>query len=196
MVNSPILTLSNVQADHAGQYTVTVTANGESVSSRTVTLGVKAPRYDTGKLLNISTRGQILDGAKVLIAGFVLEGTGQKNVLIRGIGPGLDQWVDGVCTDPRLELFRVGDASTAPMAANEAWGYLGADVPTICRRVGAFSLKARSKDAALHLALEPGAYTAKVTRSGRGWCWPGRTLRCRPGSAGIDVPGGQYFDPR
>lgn len=160
--NSPVLTLPIVQAGHSGQYTVTVTADGESITSRAVTLGVKAPPY-TEKLLNISTRGQILDGARVLIAGFVLEGTGQKNVLIRGIGPGLDQWVDGVCTDPKLELFKVGDTSTAPMAANEAWGSLAYDVPTVCRQVGAFSLKARSKDAALHMALEPGAYTAKVT---------------------------------
>ena len=49
------------------------------------------------------------------------------------------------------------------MGANEVWGAHSDGIPGICQKVGAFALEEGSKDAALHLALEPGAYTAKVT---------------------------------
>jgi hypothetical protein len=162
--NSPMFTLSNVQALDAGQYTVTVTASGETVSSRAVTLGVKAPPYDTEKMMNISTRGQILTGTKVMIAGFVLEGSGQKDVLIRGIGPTLvDFGVNGFCTDPKLALFRNTNPPTPSIAENDDWGSLPGDMSIIFQRVGAFALIDGSKDAAIYMALDPGAYTAKVS---------------------------------
>jgi len=156
------LTLSNVQAADSGQYTVAITAGGESVSTRTVTLGVKAPPY-TEKMMNISTRGQILEGSKIMIAGFVLDGSGQKDVLIRGIGPTLGQWVEGVCTDSKLALFRATNPATPSIAENEIWGSLSVDVPAICERVGAFALLDGSADAVLYMNLDPGAYTAKVS---------------------------------
>ncbi|RKX35703.1 MAG: hypothetical protein DRP71_02875, partial [Verrucomicrobia bacterium] len=161
--DSSTLTLSNVQAAQSGQYTVTVTAGGDSITSRSVTLGIKAPPYDTERLMNISTRGQILTGTKIMIAGFVLEGAGQKDVLIRGIGPTLGQWVNGVCTDPKLELFRNTNPATPSIAANETWGLRSEDIPGICQRVGAFPFEDGSVDAAIYMALEPGAYTAKVS---------------------------------
>ncbi len=161
--NSSTLTLADVQAAQSGQYKVKVTANGDSISSRAITLGVKAPPYDTEKMANISTRGQILANSKIMIAGFVLEGSGQKKVLIRGIGPALAQWISGVCTNPKLELFRNTNPATPSIAANEKWGTQTEDIPGICLRVGAFAFEDGSDDAAIYIGLEPGAYTAQVS---------------------------------
>lgn len=158
------LTLYYVLAGHAGQYTVTVTYGEGSVTSRAVTLGVQRKPYDTEQMLNISTRGQILTGNRVMIAGFVLEGSGQKDVLIRGIGPTLGQWLTDVCPNPELALNMVllPGQSTAFFEYNDNWGSLTEDIPGITQRVGGFPLIDGSKDSALYVNLNPGAYTAKV----------------------------------
>lgn len=165
--NSPTLTFPDVQTTQSGQYSVTVTAEGASETSRMVTLGVKAPPYDTERLSNISTRGQILTGSKIMIAGFVLEGFGQKEVLIRGIGPTLgDFGVTGTIADPKLELFRSTSPPSPSLAINELWGSLPDDIPSLTQRVGGFALAEGSKDAVITLFLEPGAYTAQVSGLG------------------------------
>ena len=114
--------------------------------------------------MNISTRGQVLTGTKIMIAGFVLEGSGQKDLLIRGIGPTLGVFgVSGTVDDPMLELFRNMNPPTPSIAQNVEWGLLADDIFGISQRVGAFHLLADSKDAVLSVNLEPGAYTAQVS---------------------------------
>ncbi|MEY2879647.1 MAG: hypothetical protein RLZZ15_2027, partial [Verrucomicrobiota bacterium] len=119
-------------------------------------------RPDTERLLNVSTRSQTTAGAGALIAGFVITGTQPKLVLLRGIGPSLAPFgVTGALPAARLELFR-GPAS---LAVGLDWGTV-ADAPTIAAaaaRVGAFPLAPTSRDAALLVSLEPGAYTAILT---------------------------------
>ncbi len=59
----------------------------------------------TAPLQNISTRAEVLTEAKVLIGGFVISGTGTKQVLVRGLGPTLsDLGVTGALADPTLAL--------------------------------------------------------------------------------------------
>src|SRR6266852_1134640 len=56
-----------------------------------------------GKLLNISTRAQVLTGDNVLIGGFIIPGTVAKQVIIRAIGPSLasaNPPVPGPLADP------------------------------------------------------------------------------------------------
>ncbi|MEO7723502.1 MAG: CRTAC1 family protein, partial [Chthoniobacterales bacterium] len=54
---------------------------------------------------NISTRLLVDTGDKVGIGGFIVSGTGPKNVLVRGLGPSLTAGgVQGVLPDPALEL--------------------------------------------------------------------------------------------
>src|SRR4029079_869858 len=57
----------------------------------------------TAQLANISTRGFVLTGSDVMIAGFILTGSGSTNVVVRGIGPSLTG-VSGALSDPTLEL--------------------------------------------------------------------------------------------
>ena len=59
----------------------------------------------TPNLLNVSTRLKDLTGDNVLIAGFIITGTDQKEVIIRGIGPSLNG-VGVTLSDPTLELHK------------------------------------------------------------------------------------------
>ena len=60
------------------------------------------------RLANISTRLAVGKDSNVLIAGFILTGAQQKNVLIRGLGPSLP--VVAHLGDPALELHDLGGA--------------------------------------------------------------------------------------
>ena len=58
-----------------------------------------------GTLGNISTRLQVGTGARVMIAGFIVQGSAPKRVLIRAAGPSLTQFgVPNALANPRLEL--------------------------------------------------------------------------------------------
>jgi hypothetical protein len=111
-------------------------------------------------LSNLSVRSNAGTGSQTLIAGFGIEGTGSKAVLLRGDGPVLDQFgVPGALPDPVLGLF---DASGAEIASNSQWGGSPA-LGAIFSQVGAFALPAGSLDAALYKPLAAGAYTAQIS---------------------------------
>ena len=72
-------------------------------------------------LLNLSTRGYIRGGSDVLIAGFVVAGTGPvgTTILIRALGPTLSSFgVTDALADPVIELR---DASGTLLASNNDW---------------------------------------------------------------------------
>jgi hypothetical protein len=70
-------------------------------------------------LLNISTRMRVLTGDNVLIGGFIVTGTDDKKVIIRGIGPSLTNLgVPDALQDPTLELH---DSTGAVIAFNDNW---------------------------------------------------------------------------
>jgi hypothetical protein len=124
--------------------------------------------YDTGgnpfaSLTNVSARMNVTSGNGILIAGFVIGGNAPKTVLVRGIGPSLSQFgVTGVLPDPQIAVF----SGTTQIASNSQWGS-GSSTPaqmsTAAAQVGAFPLVSGSKDAALLLTLQAGAYTVQVT---------------------------------
>lgn len=121
-------------------------------------------RDNTEKLVNISTRSLVTAGGS-FTAGFVVAGTAPKPVLIRAIGPTLASFqVERPLSAARLEVFR----ETTSIAVGIDWG-AAANAPAIAAtaaRVGAFPLPAASRDAALLLTLEPGAYSARVSGQG------------------------------
>lgn len=67
------------------------------------------------KLLNISTRMEVLAGDNVLIGGFIVTGSSTKKVLVRALGPSLP--VNGALTDPLLELH----SAKGVIAINDNW---------------------------------------------------------------------------
>ena len=56
------------------------------------------------KLANISTRGQVLTGEKVLIGGLIVQGPFSHTILLRALGPSIPN-VTGVLPNPTIQLF-------------------------------------------------------------------------------------------
>ncbi len=154
------LSLPAVSATSAGLYSVTATNSFGVATSETVRLAVG----DTGRLLGLSARAVTRGGdAGVLIAGFVVRGYSPKRLLIRGIGPALSGFgVADSVPDPALKIF---DATARLRNSVDDWKqYRSTDeLVAATRRTGVFALAENSKDAALIVTLEPGAYTAQVT---------------------------------
>jgi hypothetical protein len=126
--------------------------------------------YDTNLSPHIgiqvgSARGNVTNGQDILIAGLVISGNTPKTVLIRGIGPTLaDFGVGGVLPDPTITLALGGTV----VAANSGWdtgtgASSGAKIIAISSEIGAYSLEPGTKDSALLVQLQPGAYTVEVT---------------------------------
>ena len=116
----------------------------------------------SARLLNLSTRGFVGTGENILIAGFVVGGTGSLRLLLRGIGPGLTQFgVSGVVAQPRLTLFSGG----SQIASNTGWmtGGHQADLMAAAASVSAFPLSVSSADSALIFNAAPGAYTLQIS---------------------------------
>ena len=115
------------------------------------------------KFVNISARTNVGPSEEVLIAGFVITGTAQKTILIRGLGPTLSSYgVIKVLADPQLRLFQGGTI----IATNDDWGGAAA-LKNAAAAVGAVALAAdNSKDSALLATLPPGLYSVQVSGVG------------------------------
>ncbi|HEY1107137.1 MAG TPA: hypothetical protein VGE76_00850, partial [Opitutaceae bacterium] len=118
----------------------------------------------SSKLINVSALAHVGTGADILIAGFVVKGDLARRVLIRAIGPTLASFGrEGVLADPQLAVTQAGAPSA--LALNDNWGG-GAALRTAFGSAGAFTLPGDSKDAAVVLVLNPGAYTVQVSGFG------------------------------
>jgi hypothetical protein len=119
------------------------------------------PTATAGRLVNLSARALVAPDGDRLIAGFEVAG-GPARVLLRAVGPTLGHFaVRNHLSDPWLELYR----GPVLVAANDDWHPATAPEP-LQRRVGAFGLPARSRDAALTTTLPPGTYTVHVAHAG------------------------------
>lgn len=116
-----------------------------------------------GRMPNVSSRAQTGSGANVHIGGFSVTGPKPKQLLVRGVGPGLANFgVAGVLTDPTLEIF---NSSGELILANDNWGSAtnSAEVRAATTAAGAFALTDGSRDSAVLITLDPGSYTAQVS---------------------------------
>jgi DNA-binding beta-propeller fold protein YncE len=121
-----------------------------------------SPITGTNQLVNLSARVTVApgDSQRIAIAGFVVQGSVTKPVLVRAVGPGLASFgVSGVLANPRLQIF---DRNGRVVAENDDWD-AASDLNATADRVGAFRLASGSRDAALVVSLAPGNYTAQVT---------------------------------
>jgi hypothetical protein len=153
-----------VDAGMQGTYLADVTnLSGGTVTTAPATLSVSTQHYQppVNRLINLSTRGYVANDADMMIAGFVISGPGAKKVLIRAVGPGLDQWLSGALTD---SAFRVFDSQGKRILYADDWTRDG-DLETLAAasaRAGAFELAHGSRDAVAVVSLPPGAYTVTV----------------------------------
>lgn len=116
--------------------------------------------WSTPRLVNFSVLKSLGTG---LTAGFVVGGSGPKNVLVRAIGPTLGSAFDvsGAVIDPQVTLL----SGQIIVASNDNWGG-GAILSSAFSSVGAFALSPTSRDAAVVASLNPGNYTVQVSGVG------------------------------
>jgi hypothetical protein len=120
----------------------------------------------SNRLTNLSSRALVGAGADIVIAGFVVRGQKAARYLIRGVGPGLGVLgVTGTLSDPVLTLTT---SAGGAVASNDDWGRSAnvTEIAAAATQVGAFSLGASSKDAAMLVTLQPGSYTALMSGAG------------------------------
>lgn len=115
-----------------------------------------------GTMVNVSTLGFVGSDETQLTAGFAIEGTGSKEVMIRAAGPSLGQFgVSNFVSDPWIQLVSIKDMTVKAEVDNWVSQPNAARISTVTTDLDAFSLTS-DKDAALVMSLEPGLYTAKV----------------------------------
>ena len=145
---------------------VTNSAGSKTTAEAILTVSSAAPESTVkpyARLVNLSVRATAGSGDQSLIVGFVIVGTGNKQILVRGIGPSLAQFgVGGALDDPTLSLF---NSARARIGTNDNWGGAAA-LSRSFTQVGAFSLPTSSKDAALSMALPSGACSAQISGVG------------------------------
>lgn len=162
-------TLANVGPGATGAFMVGISNGTSLVAGEVATLSV----VTNARLVNLSARGLVGTGDDVLIVGFVSGGSGDKQILLRGVGPALAQYsVPNPLAQPQLTLFG-GDGKA--IATNTGWGTASVAgkssvqatiqpaTATLFSRLGASPLTAGSADCAMLVTLPTGAYTAHVT---------------------------------
>lgn len=140
----------------------TFTLSGTGLTFTAASSGTSQP--GGGRIVNLSARANVGTGGNILIAGFVIRGTGSKSVLLRGVGPtlGTEFSVPGSLTQPHLTLV---SGAGATLSTNEGWGG-GQTLSDAFASVGAFALPANSADAAILASLPTGPYTSQVAGMG------------------------------
>lgn len=111
---------------------------------------------DAPVLKNISTRGYIASDDNALIGGFIVQGSLPATVVIRAVGPSLSEvGLTGQLVDPVLTVY---DANQNQIATNDDW--FNATNSAIISSYGLDP--SNSRESAVYLSLQPGAYTVIV----------------------------------
>jgi hypothetical protein len=108
------------------------------------------------KLVNISTRGLVGTGEKVMIGGVILLGPDPARILFRALGPSLTSaGIQQALADPQLDLF---DAQGTKIASNNNWKDTQ---QAAIQDTGAAPII--DNESAIVATLNPGNYTAVVS---------------------------------
>ena len=112
-------------------------------------------------VVNLSTRGEVLTGNDVMIAGFVIGGSAPKTVVITAAGPSLaSAGIANPLVNPAMTLVRSSDG--AVIATNDDW-QAAANAADI--QAAGFA-PADAREPAIMMTLPPGAYTSIVSGVG------------------------------
>lgn len=133
----------------AGHYQIAVEAN------RVLSGTARRP----GRAVNLSTRVAVGGGENVSVGGFIITGTQPKRVILRGLGPSLNErGVGGALPDPTITLF---DANEGALATNNDW------METQAAEITATGLApTNSLESAIVRTLAPGSYTVRLSGAG------------------------------
>ena len=112
-----------------------------------------------------SARADVGTGSNILIGGFAIGGATAETVLIRAVGPGLNDLLPGVfplsavLNQPVLTIL---DHTGAVIYSNTVWGG-DATIAATFGTTGAFSLNSAHADSVVLVSLPPGNYTSQVS---------------------------------
>jgi hypothetical protein len=136
--------------------TVQVTDLGNGNATASKAFSVQIADANPPRLLNIATRGKVETVDNVMIAGFIIQGSSAKKVLIRARGPSLAAApfnVPGTLADPFLTLY----SGATPIDTNDDFAQ-----HANAAQIPADWIPGNAKEAAIVTTLNPGAYTAIV----------------------------------
>jgi glucose/arabinose dehydrogenase len=121
----------------------------------------KISTTSASQALNISSRSLVASGDNVMIGGFIITGNASKEVIVRAIGPSLQQFsVPNPLADPVLELHgSIGEL----IASNDNWKQTQQALIESTHLAPTNDL-----ESAIVSTLQPGAYTAIVSGQGAG----------------------------
>ena len=143
-----------------GAYTAIVQGVG---GSGTGLVGVFEVDHPEAPLVNISTRGEVLTGNDVMIAGFIVQGNSPQTVVINVAGPSLANFgISNPLQNPTLTLVRSSD--NAVIATNDNWQ----SAPNAAQIQASGFAPNNALEPAIMMTLAPGAYTAIVQGLGGG----------------------------
>lgn len=162
---STSLPLPAIGTEEAGEYTVAVTEGLGVAVSQPISVVVTSD----ARIVNFSGLSTVVPEQSAWL-GFVIGGSGAKQLLLRGDGPSLQNIGGGeTLTNPILTLF---DSADDELGVNAGWGSLQASGPVspasaqLFQAVGAFPLDPDSKDCAMEATLPAGAYSAALAAGG------------------------------
>ena len=175
---NPITGLITGSVAAAGSYPVTISVNNATGTGATFTLTISILNPAAyARLTNLSARSYVSGGSSVLIAGFEIGGSGTKQLLLRGVGPGMGTTFPSITNalgNAQLTLF---DGETAPkvIASNNGWAnapVLGNSpvsativdaTASLMSSLGAFPYVANSLDAALETTTPVGGFSSQIS---------------------------------
>jgi hypothetical protein len=138
----------------AGQYTAIISGANNSNGIGLVEVYDLAPL--AGELGNLAIRGEVETGDNVLISGLILGGANPKRVLLRAIGPSLqNQLGNAVLQNPFLELH---DGNGATLVTNDDWK----NAPNASEIQATGLAPTNDNESAILMPLGPGNYTAII----------------------------------
>ncbi|MBI5769991.1 MAG: alkaline phosphatase D family protein [Verrucomicrobia bacterium] len=150
--------------DEGAKFMFQFTASANAVDPR---IQPTAENSADRALINISARSRLATPGDSFIIGFVVGGRSQRTILLRSVGPSLSAF--GV-TDALARPSMILQRGNTVVATNDDWGLSGADrLNAAFDRAGAFRYaSATSRDAAIFMPLEPGAYTLQTVSANGG----------------------------
>ncbi len=108
------------------------------------------------KTANLSARAEVAPGDDALISGMVVEGSIDKRVIIRGLGPSLAGSVPNPLADPVLTAY---DANGVQVGMNDSW----MNSPEAADIIAAGLAPSSPKEAVIDRIFAPGTYTVVLT---------------------------------
>ncbi|HKP92964.1 MAG TPA: BACON domain-containing carbohydrate-binding protein [Chthoniobacterales bacterium] len=106
--------------------------------------------------LNIATRGHIESGDNAMIGGFIITGAAEKKVVVRAIGPSLQNTLPGALADPILQLHA---SDGALIRQNDNWKE---DALQAAELEANHIAPGHDLESAIVVTLRPGIYTAMI----------------------------------